>query len=46
MMFSVDYPFSPTTHGRDYLDLLAPTLTDSEMQAFTHTNAEKLLKLK
>ena len=45
MMFSVDYPFSPNTHGRKYLDELAAMLSPEELASFTHENAEKLMKL-
>ncbi len=43
LMFSVDYPFSPNTHGRDLLNALS--LPQEDLEKFTHTNAEKLLKL-
>jgi len=43
LMFSIDYPFSPTTQGRAYLD--AMQLGDDDMKKLTHGNAEKLLKL-
>jgi predicted TIM-barrel fold metal-dependent hydrolase len=43
LMFSIDYPFSPTTQGRAYLD--AMQLGDDDMEKLTHGNAEKLLKL-
>ena len=45
LMFSVDYPFSPNTRGRDYLNTLAQTLTPEDMTKLTHANAERLLKL-
>ncbi len=45
MMYSVDYPFSPNTKGADYLKELAGILTPEELEALTHGNAEKLLRL-
>src|SRR5579863_8076353 len=43
IMFSVDYPFSPNSVGRKFLDSLAVSPEDREKIA--HGNAEKLLKL-
>jgi len=43
IMFSVDYPFSPNTLGRKFLDNLA--VSPEDMEKITHRNAEKLLKL-
>ena len=43
MMYSVDYPFSPTTNGKNFLAQLQ--LDSSELAALTHGNAERLLKL-
>jgi len=43
IMFSVDYPFSPNTAGRQFLDRLA--ISPEDMRKLTHLNAEKLLKL-
>lgn len=45
MLFSVDYPFSPNTHGRSYLDALARVLSPQDIAKLTHGNAERLLKL-
>ena len=45
LLFSIDYPFSPNTRGRDFLDLLAKELTDDEMADLTHRHAERLLNL-
>lgn len=48
LMYSVDYPFSANTRGRDFLAELQssePALTASEMDALTHGNAERLLRL-
>ena len=43
LMFSVDYPFSANTEGRDLLNSLK--LSDEDMSKLTHKNAEALLKL-
>lgn len=43
MMFSVDYPFSPNTRGRSFLESLQ--LPETELDALAHGNAERLLKL-
>ena len=43
ILFSVDYPFSPNTDGRKFLDAL--TVSGDDMEKITHRNAEKLLKL-
>jgi predicted TIM-barrel fold metal-dependent hydrolase len=43
IMFSVDYPFSPSTVGREFLDKLA--LCPEDREKVSHRNAEKLLKL-
>jgi predicted TIM-barrel fold metal-dependent hydrolase len=43
ILFSVDYPFSPNTVGRDFLNKLA--ISHEDMEKITHRNAEKLLKL-
>jgi len=43
IMFSVDYPFSSNTLGREFLDKLA--VSPEDMEKITHRNAEKLLKL-
>jgi hypothetical protein len=43
MMYSVDYPFSPTTNGQKFLDSL--DLNDIDKAALTHRNAERILKL-
>lgn len=43
IMFSVDYPFSANTLGREFLDNLAVGPVD--MEKITHLNAERLLKL-
>jgi predicted TIM-barrel fold metal-dependent hydrolase len=43
LMFSVDYPFSPNTNGRDFLNALP--LGEDDMAKFTHTNAEAVFRL-
>ena len=43
MMYSVDYPFSANTRGRDFLAGLS--LSESEMAALVHGNAERVLGL-
>ncbi len=43
ILFSVDYPFSPTEAGRRFLDSLP--LSPDDMAKITHKNAEKLLKI-
>ncbi|RXH54521.1 amidohydrolase 2 [Granulicella sibirica] len=44
-MFSIDYPFSPNTHGRKYLDELAGMLAPEDLASLAHGNAERLLRL-
>ena len=43
LMFSVDYPFSPNTIGREFLS--AVQLSEQDMAKLSYQNAEKLLKL-
>jgi uncharacterized protein len=43
LLYSVDYPFSPNTRGRDFLKSL--DLNAADLEKVTHQNAEKLLKL-
>jgi len=43
IMFSVDYPYSPNSKGRDFLGRLS--LAPADMAKFTHRNADALLKL-
>jgi predicted TIM-barrel fold metal-dependent hydrolase len=45
MLFSIDYPFSPNTSGRAYLDSLKTLLSKDDLAKLTHTNAERLLNL-
>ena len=42
-LFSVDYPFSPNTNGRNFLSDLQ--LSEEDKAKLTHLNAEHLLKL-
>jgi len=46
LLFSIDYPFSPNTRGRAFLDSLAGILSPDDTARLTHRNAESLLKLK
>lgn len=43
LLFSVDYPYSPNTRGRAFLDSLADILDAENMAKLTHRNAERLL---
>jgi predicted TIM-barrel fold metal-dependent hydrolase len=43
LMYSVDYPFSPNTRGRDFLNAL--NLADTDYAKLTHGNAEALFRL-
>ena len=45
MMYSVDYPFSANTKGKQFLAEAAGWMSDSDLERLTHKNAEKLLKL-
>jgi predicted TIM-barrel fold metal-dependent hydrolase len=45
MLFSIDYPFSPNTRGRSYLESLKEFLSEEDFEQLTHGNAEKLLRL-
>ena len=44
LMFSIDYPYTPNTHGRDFLNEVS--LSPADMAKLTHGNADRLLKLK
>jgi len=44
IMFSIDYPFSPNSLGRGFLDRIA--LAPADMAKLCHGNADALLKLK
>ena len=45
MMYSVDYPFSANTKGKDFLEKVASVLSAAEMQMFVGGNAAKVLRL-
>jgi predicted TIM-barrel fold metal-dependent hydrolase len=45
MLFSVDYPFSPNTQGREFLQDAAAWLGETEMEKLKGGNAQKLLQL-
>jgi uncharacterized protein len=44
LLFSIDYPFSPNTRGRAFLDGLPAILGPDDIAALTHGNAKRLLK--
>ena len=43
LLFSIDYPFSPNTQGRAFLDALE--INPSDKAKLSHRNAERLLHL-
>jgi predicted TIM-barrel fold metal-dependent hydrolase len=43
ILFSIDYPFSPNTVGRDFLNSLP--VSPEDMEKIAHRNAERLLNL-
>jgi uncharacterized protein len=43
ILFSVDYPYSPNTVGRKFLDALP--VSHDDLQKISHGNAERLLKV-
>ena len=45
MMYSVDYPFSANTKGKDFLEKVAQVLSPAEMEMFVGGNAAKVLKI-
>jgi predicted TIM-barrel fold metal-dependent hydrolase len=45
LLFSIDYPFSPNTRGRSFLDSLSGLLSPEDLNKLTHQNAESLLRL-
>jgi hypothetical protein len=45
-LLSVDYPFSPNTNGRAFLNSLAGSLSTEELAKLSHENAESVLKLR
>jgi uncharacterized protein len=46
MMYSVDYPFSPNTKGKDFLEKVAGVLSAEDMEKLVGGNAAKVLGLK
>jgi predicted TIM-barrel fold metal-dependent hydrolase len=46
MMYSVDYPFSPNTKGREFLEKVAGVLSAEDMERLVGGNAERVLGLK
>jgi predicted TIM-barrel fold metal-dependent hydrolase len=45
LMFSVDYPFSPNTRGREFLQAAASLLDEAAMRKLSHENALRILRL-
>ena len=45
LMYSVDYPFSPNTHGREFLKKAAAVLSAEDLEKLAGGNAEKVLKI-
>ena len=45
LLFSVDYPYSPNTRGRTFLDSLAEFLDAEDFEKLTYGNAAHLLGL-
>lgn len=45
LLFSVDYPYSPNTRGRVFLQGLTDLMSQQELDKLTHRNAESLLRL-
>ncbi len=45
LMYSVDYPFSPNTRGKAFLEAASGVLSEAEMEELTHGNAERVLKM-
>jgi uncharacterized protein len=43
LLFSIDYPFSPTSQGRAFLDALE--ISPGDKEKLSHRNAERLLRL-
>src|ERR1035441_1833803 len=46
LLFSVDYPYSPNTRGRSFLDSLREILDADEFAKLIHRNADDLLGLR
>jgi predicted TIM-barrel fold metal-dependent hydrolase len=45
MMYSVDYPFSPNTKGRDFLEKVVGILSAEDMERLVGGNAARVLKI-
>jgi predicted TIM-barrel fold metal-dependent hydrolase len=45
ILYSVDYPFSPTTRGKKFLEDASSWVSEAEMEKLTHGTAEKVLKV-
>jgi predicted TIM-barrel fold metal-dependent hydrolase len=45
MLFSIDYPFSPNTRGRAFLDSLSGILGPGDLAKLAYGNAEAVLRL-
>jgi uncharacterized protein len=45
LLFSVDYPFSPNTRGRSFLNSIADMLSAKDLAKLAYGNAESLLRL-
>ena len=45
VLYSVDYPFSPTTKGRDFVEVIAGEMSAAERAAFVGGTAATLLRL-
>jgi predicted TIM-barrel fold metal-dependent hydrolase len=45
LMFSVDYPYSPNTRGRAFLESAQQLLNSDDLSALAHGNADRLLHL-
>jgi predicted TIM-barrel fold metal-dependent hydrolase len=45
LLFSVDYPFSPNTRGRNFLNSIADILSAKDLAKLAYGNAESLLRL-
>ena len=43
LMFSVDYPFSANTKGREFLEQAGLVLDETGMRKLTHETAERVL---
>ncbi len=43
VMFSVDYPYSSTSEGRDFV--MGAPISEADREKIAHGNAERLLRL-